>query len=109
MDLKDYQAEARQTAIYPSDAIVIYPILGLAGETGEVCEKIKKQIRDKNGVLEDDIFLAEVEKEMGDCLWYLANLATDLKLSLDEIAKHNLLKLSDRKKRGKLQGNGDNR
>ena len=109
MDFKDYQADARQTAIYPSDSIVIYPTLGLAGETGEVCEKIKKQIRDKDGVLDDAKFLDAIEKELGDVLWYVANLASDLKLNLDEIAKKNLDKLFSRKERGQLQGSGDNR
>ena len=109
MDFKDYQADARKTAIYPSDTHVIYPILGLAGETGEVCEIIKKQIRDKDGILDDTTFLNNIEKELGDVLWYISNLASDLKLSLDEIARKNLDKLSSRKKRGKLQGSGDNR
>ena len=109
MDFKDYQAEARKTAIYPSDSHVVYPTLGLAGEAGEVCEKIKKQIRDRDGILEDEKFLAEVEKELGDVLWYVANLASDLKLDLREIARKNLDKLFSRKKRGKLHGSGDNR
>ena len=109
MDLKDYQANARKTAIYPSDSHVIYPVLGLAGEKGEVCEKLKKQIRDNDGRLDDEKFLDDVEKELGDVLWYVANLASDLKLNMDQIAKRNLDKLRSRKKRGKLQGSGDNR
>lgn len=109
MDFKDYQSDARKTAIYPSNSHVLYPALGLAGETGEVCEKIKKQIRDNDGRLEDDKFLNEVSKELGDVLWYVSNLASDLKLSLDEIASQNLNKLDSRKTRGKLKGSGDDR
>jgi len=109
MDLKDYQAQARKTAVYPSNSHVIYPALGLAGETGEVCEKIKKQIRDKEGNLKEKKFLNEIEKELGDVIWYISNLASDLRLSLDNIAQRNLDKLQSRKERGKLQGSGDDR
>ena len=109
MKLNDYQELARKTAVYPADSQVIYPVLGLAGETGEVCEKIKTQIRDRDGNLEDEKFLTEVGKELGDVLWYVANLAADLKLDLESIAKGNIDKLYSRKERGTLQGNGDNR
>jgi len=109
MKLNDYQELARKTAVYPSDSQVIYPVLGLAGETGEVCEKVKKQIRDKDGDLNDKKFLTEVGKELGDVLWYVSNLASDLQLDLETIAKGNIDKLYSRKERGTLQGSGDNR
>jgi NTP pyrophosphatase (non-canonical NTP hydrolase) len=96
-----YQKAARRTAIY-TDRIT-YPTLGLCGEAGEVAEKIKKFMRD--GVLNDK----EVAKELGDVLWYIANLAEDLGYDLAEIADMNLEKLADRKSRGVIKGNGDNR
>ena len=61
---------------------IIYPALGLAGETGEVAEKIKKTIRDNKGVF-DDTRKTEIAKELGDVMWYAANLAADLGISLD--------------------------
>ena len=106
MDLNFYQSKAKSTAIYPMSASVLYPALGLAGETGEVCEKLKKRIRDK---VDEDVFLNDIKKELGDVLWYVANLACDLNLTLDEIAILNLRKLEDRQKRGKLKGSGDDR
>ena len=84
--------------------------LGLAGETGEVIEKIKKMIRDKNGVFsptpED---LEELGKELGDVLWYLSAVADYNHLSLQDIAENNLKKLEDRQARNKIHGSGDNR
>ena len=87
---------------------LVYPTLGLAGESGEVAEKVKKVIRDKNGVV-DKKTREEIKKELGDVLWYVSQLATELDLSLDEVAQQNLKKLNSRMKRGKLQGSGDNR
>lgn len=109
MNFKEYQEKARNTAVYPSDSEIIYPILGLAGETGEVCEKLKKQIRDKEGDLDDPIFLKAIGAELGDIIWYISNLASDLRLDLDQIAQHNLDKLASRKERGVLGGSGDSR
>jgi NTP pyrophosphatase (non-canonical NTP hydrolase) len=108
MNLNEYQKLARKTAIYPKSAKIIYPTLGLCGESGEVAEKIKKVIRDKNSEF-NALNTFEVFKEMGDVLWYLSNLATDLNFSLDNIAKWNLEKLQKRQKEHKLKGNGDNR
>lgn len=84
--------------------------LGLAGETGEVMEKIKKMIRDKNGVFSptpEDI--AELKKELGDVLWYLSALAFYNGIDLDDVARANLNKLKSRKERDKIHGSGDNR
>lgn len=105
MQLNEYQALARTTAIYNNK---IYPILGLAGEAGEVCEKFKKNIRDNNGVVTEEFILA-VKKELGDTLWYISNIATDLDISLEDIAQTNINKLQSRKERGVIQGSGDNR
>jgi len=109
IDFNLYQKQARKTAIYPNlGNNFVYPTLGLAGEAGEVAEKIKKVLRDKNSLIDKNTRL-ELKKELGDVLWYLANLATEIGLSLEEIAKTNLKKLASRKKRGKIHGNGDNR
>ncbi len=109
MDFETYQKQSRKTAMYPDkDNNFIYPTLGLVGESGEVAEKIKKVIRDKNGLM-DDSSKMDVKKELGDVLWYLSQLATELNLSLDDIADENLQKLSSRMERNKLHGDGDNR
>ncbi len=109
MDFKEYQKKSRETAIYPNKGNdFIYPTLGLAGESGEVAEKIKKVLRDNNGVVGEKE-KEEIKKELGDVLWYLAQIATELNLSLEEIADFNIKKLKSREKRDKLHGNGDNR
>ncbi|MEA2088257.1 MAG: nucleoside triphosphate pyrophosphohydrolase family protein [Patescibacteria group bacterium] len=109
MDFNQYQKKSRSTAIYPNQGKnFIYPVLGLTGEAGEVAEKIKKVIRDKNGKI-DEQTKKEIQKELGDVLWYVAQLATELKLSLNKIADCNIRKLKLRKTRNKLHGEGDNR
>lgn len=109
MNLTDYQLRAKATAAYPVIGnAVIYPTLGLTNEAGEVAGKIKKIFRDKNGVF-SPADLEALKAELGDVLWYLAQVATELGLSLDEIAEHNIAKLLDRKARGKIQGDGDRR
>jgi NTP pyrophosphatase (non-canonical NTP hydrolase) len=109
MTFSEYQKASRQTAIYPDrDHNFVYPTLGLAGETGEVAEKIKKIIRDKGGLLDADSRDA-LKKELGDVLWYLAQLATETGLDLEEVAAGNLEKLLSRMERNVLQGDGDNR
>ncbi len=109
MEFNNYQKEARKTAMYPDlGNNFVYPTLGLAGEAGEVAEKIKKVIRDGNGIVTDEK-KEELSKELGDVLWYVANLAEELGLGLDLIAQKNLEKLRSRQDRGKLKGDGDNR
>jgi len=109
MDINEYQQMARRTAIYPNAGQnMTYPTLGLAGEAGEVAEKVKKVIRDKDGVLDDDA-RAAISKELGDVLWYVAQIASELGLDLSNVAQGNLDKLADRAKRGTIKGNGDNR
>ena len=109
MDFKEYQKLSRETAFYPNHGDnFIYPTLGLCGESGEVSEKIKKVIRDKQGKI-SEADKQEIQKELGDVLWYLAQLATELGLSLDEVAIQNIKKLQSRKERGVLGGSGDNR
>ena len=109
MDFDNYQKEARKTAIYPNkDNNFIYPTLGLVGECGEIAEKIKKILRDKNGNFDYESKLA-IKKELGDVLWYLSNLCDELEFSLNDVAKVNLEKLSLRKSRGNISGSGDDR
>lgn len=99
-----YQHNAAKTAIYPNEAKVAYPILGAIGELGELANKYKKVIRDGA-----ELDLEDATKELGDVLWYLSAIATDLGVSLGYIASGNLLKLADRSNRGVLGGSGDTR
>lgn len=109
MDFKEYQEKSRKTALYPDkDNNFVYPTLGLAGEAGEVSEKIKKVIRDKGGVIDDET-REMIKKELGDVLWYVSQLATELGLLLDDVAEHNIEKLYSRMERNVLHGDGDNR
>ena len=109
MTFEEYQRESKKTATYHEKGRDFwYPALGLAGESGEVVEKIKKLFRDDNGVLTAER-KALLEKELGDVLWYLTQLASDAGLSLEGVAKNNLEKLFSRKERGKITGDGDNR
>jgi NTP pyrophosphatase (non-canonical NTP hydrolase) len=109
MNFEEYQKKSRETALYPNvGKNFIYPTLGLAGEAGEVADKLKKTIRDDEGVLTEEK-RQEVGKELGDVLWYVAQIASELDLSLDEVAQKNLDKLFSRKERGVIGGSGDNR
>lgn len=109
MNFSEYQAIAKTTAIYPTIGHpVIYPTLGLAGETGEVVEKIKKLFRDSNGVL--DINTKElITKELGDILWYVSQISVELNINLQHVAETNIKKLHQRKIENKLKGSGDTR
>jgi NTP pyrophosphatase (non-canonical NTP hydrolase) len=109
MTFEEYQKKAETTAVYPNKGKnLIYTILGLVGESGEVAEKVKKIIRDKGGQInrEDKQLLA---KELGDVLWYLAMASQELGLSLEYVADLNVEKLQDRYKREKIHGQGDER
>jgi len=110
MKFDEYQKKALTTVLTTDDSFkdLLHWVLGINGESGEIAEKVKKIIRDKNGqVSEED--KKELAKEIGDVLWYLAVFAEDLGMSLDDIAKANLEKLQSRKQRGVLGGSGDNR
>ena len=109
MDFNEYQTKSRMTAQFPTIGhSVISPTLGLVNEAGEVAGKIKKVFRDKDGEINAETKSA-LKAELGDVLWYLAQVATELDLSLDEIAEYNIDKLMDRLERGKIKGDGDNR
>jgi NTP pyrophosphatase (non-canonical NTP hydrolase) len=109
MTFNEYQKEARKTAIYPNIGDnLVYPTLGLVGEAGEIAEKIKKIIRDNDGIVSEEK-RGEIAKELGDVLWYLSQLANEMGFGLNEIAEINIKKLKSRAERGKLGGSGDNR
>lgn len=110
MDFNEYQRAAMKTAIYPETSQVLYPTLLLASEAGEVAGKIQKLVRsgkDLSLLKYDD--KAAIVGELGDCLWSIAALASDLGVNLQNIASGNIEKLASRKARNVLEGNGDNR
>jgi len=110
MTFEEYQKQALTTMLSTGDDFkdLLHWVLGINGEAGEVAEKVKKIIRDKNGEINDED-KQELAKEIGDVLWYLAVFADYLDVPLDNIAKQNLDKLMSRKNRGVLGGSGDNR
>ena len=98
MNFDEYQELAKSTAIYPMMYKKVYPALGLCGEAGDVAEKIKKSIRDGLAYNEEKQFKEDLTKELGDVLWYVAALANDLDISLNDVAEGNIEKLASRKK-----------
>jgi len=110
MTFDEYQQKALTTVLSTNDGFkdLLHWVLGVNGEAGEIAEKIKKIIRDKQGQLSEED-KTELVKEIGDVLWYLAVLAHQLGASFDSIANQNIEKLQSRQQRGKLQGSGDNR
>ncbi len=106
MDFSEYQKNAKKTAQYPDgmDGKFYYPALGLAGEVGELLNKIKKIARDRATPNKDDL-----KAEIGDVLWYLSQVSTELGIDFDEVAQYNLKKLQSRQERGVISGSGDNR
>lgn len=108
MTLEEYQINAQKTALYPEAYRLLYPTLGLVGEAGELANKVKKVLRDHEGHLTPEVREALV-LELGDVLWYVAQVATDLGVSLEEVAQRNLAKLQSRMVRGQLGGSGDKR
>ena len=108
VDFNSYQRSAVTTAIYPNQHKITYPALGMAGEAGEVANKVKKLIRDGPDK-RPDTWREDIASEIGDVLWYCATLADDLNLTLGMIAAQNLAKLQKRKDKGTLGGSGDTR
>lgn len=109
MDFSEYQDRARDTAVYPViGKQYVYPTLGLVNEAGEVAGKVKKIFRDDQGEMSAKK-REEIMHELGDVLWYLSQLATDLGLRLHDIAVANLERLALRKQHGTISGSGDNR
>lgn len=108
MDFTKYQQTAVETAIYPDTHRILYPALGMAGEAGEVANKVKKIIRDGTENLPED-WKDQIASEIGDVLWYCAALSNDIGIPLALIAAQNRDKLLARKQKGTLQGSGDTR
>lgn len=108
LSLNEYQQIALETAVYPKEYNIVYPALGMAGEAGEVADKVKKVIRDNNADF-STLKCEEIALEIGDVLWYCAVLAARIGYRLDTIARMNNRKLKSRQLRGKLGGSGDNR
>jgi NTP pyrophosphatase (non-canonical NTP hydrolase) len=113
MHFDEYQRQALETAQYPNvGSNLVYPAMGLAGEAGEYCDKIKKMWRNK-GVMDVSKLTIEerieMVKELGDALWYIAASAKELDVDLSTVAFENLSKLQDRRKRGVIKSSGDNR
>ena len=106
MHLNEYQRKSRDFAVYPSDSALEYVALGLTGEAGEIANKIKKTVRDG---LADHEIRDDIAAELGDVMWYIAAMATELDLDLDVIAQTNLMKLESRRARGVIGGSGDDR
>ena len=109
MNFTEYQNLALSTVIYPKKYETIYPALGLCSEAGEIAGKVKKSIRDDLDYWQEEQFKEDLTKELGDVLWYVAALASDLDISLNDVAEKNVQKLASRKKRNMIGGSGDNR
>ena len=106
-----YQLFAKSTAVYPKKNYIsglTYTVLGLVGETGEIVEKVKKAIRDSEGIINEDTRSA-IRSEIGDVLWYLSQLSQELGFSFGDVAALNVMKLESRQERGVLRGQGDTR
>jgi NTP pyrophosphatase (non-canonical NTP hydrolase) len=109
LDFARYQDEAAVTGgAVRVDHPIVYPTLGLTNEAGEVAGKVKKIFRDHGGVVSDDD-RAALTLELGDVLWYMAELCTQLGISLEDVAARNIEKLRGRQARGTLLGDGDDR
>lgn len=108
MNFETYQKLAHETAIYPNEIALAYITMGLVGEAGEIANKVKKIYRDCGGVATSGHQI-ELAKELGDVLWYCAELATAIGFDLEVVAMDNIAKLTDRKNRDKLGGSGDAR
>jgi len=126
LDLKEYQEFCKTTAIYPDvyvlnktpglgiekeefiKASYIYPVLGLGGEGGEILNKVQKFIRDQGGNM-SEADVESIKKELGDVLWYVATICTEVGTTLEDVLEANVKKLSNRDERGVLGGSGDNR
>ena len=108
-NFQKYQEESRKTwSLIHTDHAIVYPTLGLTNEAGEVAGKVKKIFRDKDGVITEEDRQA-LKQELGDVLWYLTQICTDLGLTLEEVAEANIAKLFSRLDRGQIGGDGDNR
>lgn len=103
-DFNTYQKMAHETAVYPPDMGMAYCVTGLCAETGEVADKVAKYYRGDGELNREGL-----KKELGDVLWFIAELSTHLHFELSEVAELNIEKLQSRKQRNALKGEGDDR
>lgn len=118
MEINEYQKRAMDTCM-PSCSNISYMLLNLVAEVGEFSGKVAKTIRKSDAHVQDNDLIvqahahkelrAELRKEAGDILWQISGLCTIMGWALEDVAKENLEKLASRQKRGKIEGNGDNR
>lgn len=110
MNFDEYQERTNDTAVFPEeipdwlDPAIVYCAMALDGEAGEVAEKVKKAWRE-----DDPTYLWDVKDELGDVIWYWAQLCQALDFSADDVAESNLAKLQDRAERDAITGEGDDR
>lgn len=107
LTFEQYNNWLSDTILNPQNDLLLQ-VLGICGEAGEIAEKMKKIVRDKNGVIseEDKVLMA---KELGDVLWYLARFAQSIDMTIEDVALMNMKKLESRVKRGVILGEGDER
>lgn len=110
MKFNEYQIQAHSTSLKTEIGgdLILYPCLKICGEVGEIAEKVGKLYRDKGGTLDEEQKEALI-KELGDVLWYIAEVSTVIGVPLDQVALKNIQKLHDRMMNGTLQGDGDER
>lgn len=110
MTFDEYQKKAKTTSTIDPKSVTApyYFALGLNGEAGEIAEKMKKIIRNHDNDM-TQLDLEDFKKELGDVLWYIAMMSSQVGLSLEDVAKTNLTKLADRKARNVIKSTGDNR
>ena len=108
MNFDEYQTQASKTTIYDDKYNIIYPSLGLVNEAGEVAGKVKKVLRDNGGIF-GSVEREAIKKELGDVLWYMSAVCSDLNINMSDVAKANIDKLNSRLTRGVLGGSGDER
>jgi NTP pyrophosphatase (non-canonical NTP hydrolase) len=106
--LDEYQEFVRSTKVYDKEYNLVYPVLGLVNEAGEVAGKVKKLMRDDDGQLSQERF-EDIVSELGDVLWYVTAVADDLGITISDVFYENFMKLKSRKERGMIKGSGDHR
>ena len=115
VDWDGYSKAVQETRDCPHE--LTYSALGIAGEVGEVCDKLKKYWRDRIWLDTDHFSFSNMRKEdkdgiikeLGDVLWYINDLALGLGSSLYEVAMTNIRKVHNRAQNGTIHGSGDNR
>lgn len=115
MTFNEYQEKAFETALYPDrNENVLYPAMGLCEEAGEIMGKIAKIYRNDGRIVPcwEDFSIKQrddMEKEIGDALWFLSTLAKEFGFELEDVAIANIEKLADRARRNVICSERDNR